>query len=145
MSGISIDPVTVGMFFGGLILALLGLKAGGVLSALKQLQPERPDPVVSGVAAVFADKELQTRQTIALEVIASTLKARYDLQVDEHENEVTRTLKEIQRTQNELAEQMADKKREEDDARANRTANRVDRTVDRFTGKPGNRRRDVDQ
>ncbi|MES2697369.1 MAG: hypothetical protein V4773_28140 [Verrucomicrobiota bacterium] len=82
-TSVNIDPLTLGSIIGSIILTVLGLKAGDLLKGFRP--PASADPVASGVAAVFADKELQTRQTMALESIASTIKEYLRVQTDENE------------------------------------------------------------
>lgn len=75
------------------IVALVGKKHGD--TAKKEVPP--PDPVTSGIAAVFADKELMTRNTMAMESIAGTLKEYLKIQTDKHEAAVEELLRKIDR------------------------------------------------
>lgn len=91
MLGITVpDAIAIGALVAAVLAGILGKKSGEAAAKVKP-----PDPVASSIAAVFADKDLMTRQTLAMEDLARTVKEFCRVQTDKHEAAVEASLKEI--------------------------------------------------
>lgn len=92
MLGITVpDAIAFGVFSLSVAAFIYGGKAGDKFGRMKPVEP-----VASGIAAGFVDKDLMTRLTMALESVAGTLKAYLEIQTDEHERSVNERLKRIE-------------------------------------------------
>lgn len=115
------DAVVIGTIIAAAVAGFYGRKSGDKAKSIAPL-----DPVTSGVAAGFVDKDEMRGLRLACESIASTLKELVGIQTDEHERAVEDRLERIE---------AALKKQIEDDARSVRSSNRDD-------ARPAPRRRD---
>lgn len=119
MLGITVnDAIIIGALVASCIAGWLGRKSGDALAKVKPIEP-----VASGVAAGFVDRDEMRLLRLAAESIAATLKELVGIQTDEHDRAVEDRLERIE---------AAVLKKHDDDDRATRT---VDRATDRMSGR----------
>jgi hypothetical protein len=122
MLGITVpDAIAVGTLVAAALAGLFGKKGADALLKAKPL-----DPVASGVAAGFVDKDLMLRLVESNETIAVALKALVAAELDERQHAVDEKLERLE---------AAITKRNEDDERARRSTERVEKTIERATGR----------